>query len=124
MAEVKANSKQKNKLIENSIKILLNKKAVNLVEYDLRKINNAVADYFIICSGTSRTHIQSLADSLYKINRKELKNSPWHIEGEENAEWILLDYVDVVVHIFSDEMRDFYKLEELWADAKTTKHNE
>jgi ribosome-associated protein len=65
-----------------------------------------------------------LADSLYKINRKELKNSPWHIEGEENAEWILLDYVDVVVHIFSDEMRDFYKLEELWADAKTTKHNE
>ncbi|HDQ15645.1 MAG TPA: ribosome silencing factor, partial [Bacteroidetes bacterium] len=61
MAEVKKNSKQKNKLVDNSVKILLNKKAVNLVEYDLRKINNAVADYFIICSGTSKTHIQSLA---------------------------------------------------------------
>ncbi len=118
MIESKSKEVEARKLIKNSVAILTDKKAVKLVEYDLREVNNSVADYFLICSGTSTTHVKSLADNLYKLNRREIKESPWHLEGMENKEWILLDYVDVVVHIFSEEMREFYKLEELWADAK------
>ena len=118
MIESKNKEIEARKLIKNSVAILTDKKAVKLVEYDLREVNNSVADYFLICSGTSSIHVKSLADNLYKLNRREIKESPWHLEGVENKEWILLDYVDVVVHIFSEEMREFYKLEELWADAK------
>jgi len=90
----------------------------------LKNIPNAVSRYFVICHGTSRTQVEAIADSVENLVRKANGSKPWHKEGYENAEWILLDYVDVVVHIFQDQTRSFYKLEELWADAVISRYDE
>ncbi|WP_196891698.1 ribosome silencing factor [Aureivirga marina] len=87
---------------------------------DLRDIENTVCDYFIICSGTSNTHVNAISGSIQKIVSKQLKDKPWHVEGEQNAEWILMDYVNLVVHVFQKQTREFYDLENLWGDAKIT----
>ena len=102
------------KAIIDSIKQHKGKEVVSL---DLRKIETAVCDFFIICHGTSNTHIASIAENVRKEISKQMKEKPWHTEGEANKEWILMDYFNVVVHIFNKEKRDFYKLENLWADA-------
>ncbi len=102
------------KIIIESIKQHKGKKMVSL---DLRKIETAVCDFFIICHGTSSTHIASITENVKKDISKEMREKPWHTEGEANKEWILMDYFNVVVHIFNKEKRDFYKLENLWADA-------
>jgi len=90
---------------------------------DLREIENTVCDYFIICSGNSNTQVNAISNSIQKIVSKELKDKPWHIEGQGNAEWVLMDYVNVVVHIFQKQVRDFYDIESLWGDAKITEIN-
>ena len=90
---------------------------------DLREIENTVCDYFIICSGNSNTQVNAISNSIQKIVSKELKDKPWHIEGQVNAEWVLMDYVNVVVHIFQKQVRDFYDIESLWGDAKITEIN-
>ncbi|HEY5687795.1 MAG TPA: ribosome silencing factor [Yeosuana sp.] len=87
---------------------------------DLRDIENTVCDYFIICEGTSNTQVNAISNSIQKKVSKELKDHPWHVEGADNAEWILLDYVNVVVHVFQKHIRDYYDIESLWGDAKTT----
>ena len=87
---------------------------------DLREIDNTVCDYFIICEGTSNTQVNAIVSSIQKKVSKELKDKPWHIEGEDNAEWILMDYVNVVVHVFQKHIREYYDIESLWGDAKTT----
>ncbi|MFH4964998.1 ribosome silencing factor [Gaetbulibacter sp. M235] len=87
---------------------------------DLREIENTVCDYFIICEGTSNTQVNAISNSIQKKVSKVLKDHPWHVEGEDNAEWILLDYVNVVVHVFQKHIRDYYDIESLWGDAKTT----
>ena len=102
------------KAIIDSIKQHKGKEVVSL---DLRKIETAVCDFFIICHGTSNTHIASIAENVRKDISKQMKEKPWHTEGEANKEWVLMDYFNVVVHIFNKEKRDFYKLENLWADA-------
>ena len=102
------------KAIIDSIKQHKGKEVVSL---DLRKIETAVCDFFIICHGTSNTHIASIAENVRKEISKQIKEKPWHTEGKTNKEWILMDYFNVVVHIFNKEKRDFYKLENLWADA-------
>jgi len=94
------------------------KKAERISVLDLRKIPNAVADYFVICQGNSDTQVKSIADSVQDETLKNLKEKPFSVEGVQNAEWVLIDYVDVVVHIFLRDLRDFYTLEELWGDAK------
>src|SRR5699024_8442991 len=86
---------------------------------DLREIDSAVCDYFIICNGTSNTHVNAIVGSVQKTVSKEIKEKPWHIEGAENGEWVLMDYVDVVVHVFQKHIREYYDLESLWGDAKT-----
>ncbi|KAF0197080.1 MAG: ribosome-associated protein [Bacteroidetes bacterium] len=91
----------------------------DVVQIDLRKIKNAVADFFIVCHGKSRAQVEAIADSVQMEVKKAVGINVWKKEGFENAEWILLDYVDVVVHIFQEGNRRFYKLEELWADADT-----
>lgn len=96
------------------------KKGEDIVVMDLRKVKNAIADYFVICSGNSDTHIDAIAESIEKEVHKNNKENPWHREGKENKEWVLLDYVSVVVHVFKKDRRDFYALEELWGDAKIT----
>tara|TARA_R110002049_G_scaffold4842_14_gene34253 strand:- start:1300 stop:1668 length:369 start_codon:yes stop_codon:yes gene_type:complete len=87
---------------------------------DLREIENTVCDYFIICSGNSNTQVKAISGSIQKIVSKQLKDKPWHIEGEANAEWILMDYVNVAVHVFQKQIRDYYDIESLWGDAKIT----
>ena len=95
-------------------------KAQDIVVLDLRKLSSAVCDYFVICSGESSTQVDGIANSGARFTRQELKEKPWHIEGKTNSEWILLDYIDVVCHIFYKDARKFYELEELWSDAERT----
>ena len=99
-------------------------KAEDIVLMDLRDVNNAVADFFVICSGNSDTHIDAIAESVdLEVNKADGQN-PWHREGFNNKIWVLLDYVDVVVHVFNRENREFYALESLWGDAKIISYDE
>ena len=86
---------------------------------DLRELENTVCDYFIICEGTSNTQVNAIVSSIQKKVSKEIKDKPWHIEGSNNAEWVLMDYVNVVVHVFQKNIREYYDIESLWGDAKT-----
>jgi ribosome-associated protein len=101
-----------------AIEILQDAKATNIVSLDLRQIEDAVTDYFIICEGDATTHIRSIAGRLEEELKKQLDERPWHIEGLDNLEWVIVDYVNVVIHIFKGETREFYKLEDLWSDAE------
>ncbi len=94
------------------------KKATNIVVLDLRKVKNAVADYFIIGTGNSDTQLDAISDSVEETVYKKLKQDPWHKEGKQSKEWVLIDYVDVVAHVFKKDKRDFFALEELWGDAE------
>lgn len=95
-------------------------KGQNINILDLREIENTVCDYFIICEGTSNTQVNAIVNSIQKKVSKETKDKPWHIEGSDNAEWVLMDYVNVVVHVFQKHIREYYDIESLWGDAKTT----
>ena len=88
---------------------------------DLREIENTVCDYFVICNGTSNTQVNAIVNSVQKLVRKALQEKPWHVEGSNNAEWVLLDYVHVVVHVFQKQIREFYNIEGLWGDARSLK---
>jgi len=88
---------------------------------DLRDLENTVCDYFIICNGTSNTQVNAIVGSIQKVVSKAIHEKPWHVEGSNNAEWILLDYVHVVVHVFQKHIREFYNIEGLWGDAKSVK---
>lgn len=92
-------------------------KGENITILDLREIDNAVTDFFIITEGSSNTQVNALSESVHKSVRENLGDRPWHVEGKENAEWVLMDYVNVVVHIFQKGTREFYDLESLWGDA-------
>jgi ribosome-associated protein len=87
---------------------------------DLREIENTVTSYFIICNGTSNTQVNAIVNSVQRKVSKELQENAWNVEGTSTAEWVLLDYVDVVIHVFQKHIRDYYDLEGLWGDAKTT----
>lgn len=87
---------------------------------DLRDIENTVCDYFIICNGTSNTQVSAIVNSVQKTVSKALQEKPWHIEGMENQEWVLMDYANVVVHVFQKQIREYYDIESLWGDAKIT----
>ncbi len=117
MIEKKANADQ---LITEVIKGIDQVKGEKVSILDLREIENTVCDYFIVCEGNSNTQVNAIAGSVQKTVSKALKDKPWHVEGEGNAEWILLDYVNVVVHIFQKQIREFYDIESLWGDAKIT----
>lgn len=87
---------------------------------DLRDIENTVCDYFIICNGTSNTQVAAIVNSVQKTVSKSIQEKPWHIEGMENQEWVLMDYINVVVHVFQKQIREYYDIESLWGDAKIT----
>ena len=95
-------------------------KGNNVNILDFREIENTVCSYFIICDGTSNTHINAIVGSVQKIVSKSIQDKPWHLEGSCNSEWVLMDYVDVVVHVFQKHTREFYDIEGLWADAKVS----
>ena len=107
-------------LITEIIKGIEQVKGEKVSILDLREIENTVCDYFIVCEGNSNTQVNAIAGAVQKTVSKALKDKPWHVEGEGNAEWILLDYVNVVVHIFQKQIREFYDIESLWGDAKIT----
>lgn len=94
------------------------RKAHEIVKLNLGPLPNSITDYFVICHGTSRTQVEAIADSVEAEVKKAVGATPWHREGFENCEWILLDYIDVVVHVFQAETRNFYQLERLWSDAE------
>ncbi len=109
------------KLSDAVIEGMVEKKAKNIVKINFQGIKNAVADYFIICEAATNKQVAAVSDSVEKNVSITIKEKPIHKEGIENSEWIILDYFDVVVHIFQTEFRELYKLEELWADAEITK---
>lgn len=107
-------------LITGIIKGIEEVKGNDITILDLRELDNTVCDYFIICNGNSNTQVNAIVGSVQKMVSRELKDKPWHVEGTENAEWVLMDYVNVVVHVFQKHIREFYDIEELWGDAKVT----
>jgi ribosome-associated protein len=107
-------------LITNILKGIENLKGRDISILDLRAIENTASSYFIICDGTSNTHVTALVNSIHKTVSKELHEKPYHTEGLEVAEWVLIDYVNVVVHVFQKHIREKYSIEALWGDAEVT----
>lgn len=104
-------------LLDSITKGIFEKNGQNVLKIDLRKLENTITDYFIICHAASGTQVSAICDSVDDTVRKETGLKPLHIEGLENSFWVLLDYGEVIVHIFLEEYRNFYSLESLWADA-------
>jgi ribosome-associated protein len=102
------------------VKGMQERKATNIVVMDMRKVKNAFTDYFVVASGTSDTQVEAIAESVDKEVWEATRNNPRSTEGKANREWILVDYYDVIVHVFKKDRREFYKLEELWGDAEFT----
>jgi ribosome-associated protein len=105
------------KIFKTIIKAIQDKKGENIISLDLRKIHEAVADFFVICEAKSQPQIRAITDFVEDEVKKKCGESPYHHEGKENMHWVILDYVNVVVHIMMPEQRKFYKLEEMWSDA-------
>ncbi|MDR2039432.1 MAG: ribosome silencing factor [Bacteroidales bacterium] len=107
-------------MIESIIKGIFEKKGHEVVCIDLSRVENAICSYFVICHGDSNTQVNAIAESVEKETREQLQIRPYSVEGTNNAEWVLLDYGDAIVHIFQKPFRSHYKLEELWGDGKIT----
>ncbi|WP_025762248.1 ribosome silencing factor [Dyadobacter tibetensis] len=120
MKERKNKEVSSKELSELVAKGMAEKKGVDIKIMDLRKVKNSFTDFFVICSGNSDTQIDALADSVEEEVYKATKIDPWQKEGKANGEWILIDYVDVIAHIFNKDRREHYDLEELWGDAIVT----
>ena len=112
------------KLIKTIIAAIQEKKGVNIISLDLRKINEAVADFFIICEANNQPQIRAIADNVEQRVEEKCSEHPYHHEGLKNLQWVLIDYVNVVVHVMLPENRRFYKLEEMWSDGVATNHDE
>lgn len=108
------------RLVETITKGIQEKKGSKIVVADLNGVDGAIANYFVICQGNSPTQIEAIAESIGETVRKELKEKPTHVVGLGLNQWVAIDFVDVMVHVFLPEMRTFYDLEHLWADAKFT----
>ncbi len=111
------------KLLKAILEGMTEKKAKNIVKIDFKGTQNSITDFFIICEAETDRQVEAVADSVELFVRKETGDKAFHKEGYENAEWIILDYFDVVVHVFRSEFRNTYKLEDLWADAEITEIN-
>lgn len=108
-------------LLDSIVRGIFEKKGMNVLKIDLRKLESRITDYFVICHAPSGTQVSAICDSVDDTVRKDAHEKPLHIEGLDNCFWVLLDYGNVVVHIFLEEYRNFYSLESLWADAKIEK---
>ncbi len=110
------------KIFKTIIKAIQEKKGENVVSLDLRKIPEAVSDFFVVCEASSTTQVKAIADSIEEEVRKNCDELPYKHEGRQTLQWVLIDYVNVVVHVMLPENRRFYKLEEMWSDAPQEKH--
>lgn len=108
------------RLCDTIVEGMQENKANDIVVLDLREVVGAVSDFFVICSGDSSTHVDGICKTTHRQVKTECFENPWNTEGKNGSEWILMDYVSVVAHIFQKETRSFFDLEELWADAKKT----
>jgi len=110
------------KIFKNIIKAIQEKKGENIISLDLKKIPEAVSDFFIICEGASTTQVKAIADSIEEEVRKNCDELPYKHEGRQTYQWVLIDYVNVVVHVMLPDNRRFYKLEDMWSDAPQENH--
>lgn len=115
---------QRSKIIKTIISAIQEKKGENIISLDLRKIDEAVSDFFIICEAGSQPQVRAIADHVEDQVKKYCEESPYHHEGQQASQWVLIDYVNVVVHVMLRETREFYKLEEMWSDAAVEHHKE
>ncbi|ULQ55124.1 ribosome silencing factor [Flavihumibacter rivuli] len=111
------------KIFKTIIKAIQDKKGENIISLDLRKIPEAVADFFVICQATTNTQVRAIANAVEEEVKKELGETPYRHEGHQAAQWVLIDYVNIVVHVMQPETRKFYQIEEMWSDAPMTEHN-
>ena len=109
------------KLVETITKGIQEKKGSGIVVADLSGIDGTICHYFVICQGNSPSQVEAITDSVGEFARKELGEKPVHVVGLENAQWVAMDYTDVLVHIFLPDVREYYDLEHLWDDAKLTR---
>ena len=112
------------KIIKSIIAAIQNKKGENIISLDLRKINEAVADFFIICEAGNQPQIRAIAEHIEVVVKEQCDEDPYHHEGYKALQWVLIDYVNVVVHVMLPENRKFYKLEEMWSDAVSERHED
>ena len=103
------------------VKGMQEKKAYDIVVLDLRHVPNSIVDFFVICTGNSDTQVSAISESIEEFVYTSDQQDPWHKEGQKNNEWVLLDYVDLVAHVFKSEKRTFFALEELWGDGEVTR---
>lgn len=111
-------SKETNGLLDSIIDGMQEKKAKNITVLDLQNIENRISDFFVICDADSGTHVDAIADSVEEVVLKQTGEKPYHSEGQQNSEWILIDYINIVVHVFLKETREYYNIEGLWGDAE------
>ena len=112
------------KIIKTIIAAIQEKKGNNIISLDLRKINEAVADFFIVCEGGSQPQVRAISENVEEKVKEKCSESPWHHEGYQKLQWVLIDYVNVVVHVMLPEPRKFYRLEEMWSDAPSMEHRD
>jgi ribosome-associated protein len=128
LADRKKNSiarlSKNSKIIKIIIAAIQDKKGENIISLDLRKINEAAADFFIICEAGNQPQIRAIADHIEELVKEQCGENPYHHEGYKALQWVLIDYVNVVIHIMLPEKRKFYQLEEMWSDAVTQQHDE
>lgn len=105
-------------LVQEIVEGMQDRKAEKIVVLDLRAIENSICDFFVISEGNSNTQVKAIANRVEERVREEIKEKPWHVEGTSTAEWVLMDYVTVVAHVFQRKTREFYDLEGLWGDAQ------
>lgn len=110
------------KLIETIVSAIEDKKGKNIVSLDLSGFDGAVCSHFVVCNADSTTQVAAIADGIEEKVHEVLDENVWRVEGKQTGLWVAMDYVDVVVHIFQTELRDYYRLEELWADAPATRY--
>lgn len=112
---------EKDLLVQKVVQGMQEKKAEHITVLNLEEVQASVADFFVICTASNERQVDAIADSIEEEVRKATKEKPWHVEGKENKEWVLLDYINVVAHVFNKDKREFYGLDELWGDAEITK---
>ena len=125
---MKANKKEtalktsKEVLKDTIITSIQDKQGEDIISLDLTNVQDSVTDYFIVCHATSTTQVKAIADNVIKKVKDELGEQAWHKEGLTNLEWVLIDFVNIVVHVFKKEAREFYQIEDLWGDAVATEY--
>lgn len=120
MAKIKTQKRTSESLKQAIVDGMIEKKALDVTVVDLRNHSNPLCDFLVISTGTSDRHVESISESVEDFTKKEVKESPWMIEGKDDNTWVILDYIDVMAHVFIEKKREFYSLEELWGDAAIT----